>query len=90
MNLFSRWFRKPAVTLKWSVQYADRFKGSALYHFGTANGAKGRFEIFEDGSNFLLHFPRAMRRPAELYHSLESAKSVALCALQSNEATNVE
>lgn len=58
---------------------------TAYYHI--AQSPLGRFEIFEEGSNFLLSFPRRFRLPAELFADLSEAKSRALSVLQSQGAS---
>jgi len=77
-----RLFRKKPiiVPLKWQCQYADRSHGTALRHFGYCQ--IGRFEIYEDGDDCLMLFPRCMQRPAEVYESVEFAKAAAVAALE--------
>lgn len=67
------WPKQPAE-LAWRVQHASfaPISGNPLLHYAYA--ASGTFEIFEDGVSFLLHFPRGMRMPAELFYSLAAAK----------------
>ena len=61
-------------------QPLDAAYPKAALHF--AASPVGTFEIFEDGQNFLLSFPRGMRLPAELFHDIDAAQSHALSALQ--------
>jgi hypothetical protein len=64
--------------LKWRVQYATRQtplygEDSSLLHF--ASSKWGMFEIFDDGQSYLLHAPRGLKLPAELFPSLDEAKA---------------
>lgn len=88
-ELFARlnaWLR-PAetapLTLSWRTQSAGHplttEPCSAYYHI--ALSPKGMFEIFETEGCFLLHFPRPMALPAELFSSLTEAKERALTVL---------
>lgn len=80
------WFgRKPAsqTNLVWRCHCAGHPLSddpcAAYYH--VAQSEFGRFEIFEEGSNFLLSFPRRFRLPAELFADLREAKARALHAV---------
>lgn len=61
--------------LTWRIQYATRQPAAdtSLLHF--AQSLAGTFEIFDDGTSYLLHFPRSRKMPAELFSSLDDAKS---------------
>lgn len=61
--------------LTWHTQYATRQPSAdtSLLHF--AQTPAGTFEIFDDGTAFLLHFPRGKKMPAELFTSLDNAKN---------------
>lgn len=79
--------RQPEA-LEWRVQRAvhplSTDPCSALLH--VARSGEGTFEIFDDEGFFLLHFPRSMKMPAELFRTLSEAKDRAALALQA-EAT---
>jgi hypothetical protein len=78
VNIFSLFRRRrPAPQIKWRAQYHAQFPkaGDPLYHFGYHR--IGTFEIFEDGDNVLMLFPRGMGRPAEVFPSVAAAKAVA-------------
>lgn len=82
------WFgQQSKPQLRWSIQHPSwkRPPGEGLLHFAFSD--IGTFEIYEDptGNSFLLHFPKRLRKPAELFHDIGSAKTHALTALQSSE-----
>lgn len=84
MNWLSRLLRRPQPTpplLKWKTQFASwkPIPGDPLIHY--ARAAAGTFEVYDDGRAFLLHFPRAWRRPVELFHDLDAAKDRAQHAI---------
>lgn len=59
--------------LKWKVQFATPTSNDLLHW---ANSPLGQFEIFETAAGpSLLHFPRGLRQPAELFDSLMNAKA---------------
>lgn len=73
----------PKPKLKWTVQHVNYppQSGDGLLHCAVT--AAGTFEIYEDlKGHFLLHFPKRMRLPAELFHDLGTAKTHALQSLK--------
>lgn len=79
---------KPAAPLDWHCQCAGHPFSTdpcrAFFH--TAKSPKGMFEIFEEGDNYLLFFPRSMQLPAELFSNLAAAKACAFSTLISKES----
>ena len=67
-------------------QPLDAAYPKALYHFAASQA--GTFEIFEDGKNCLLSFPRNMRLPAELFHDIAKAKDRAAVAALTSGASS--
>lgn len=79
MSALSRllnWLRPVRSTnLVWRCQHASftPIRGTPLLHY--ANTESGALEVFEGGVSYLLHFPRRMGMPAEIFHSLGDAKA---------------
>ncbi len=90
MNWISRVlmrFRRQPKQLTWKTQFASyhRQGGNALLHY--ARSEAGTFEVYDDGRAFLLHFPKRMTLPAELFHDLGAAKQRAAAVTQSARPT---
>lgn len=87
-GLFKPHASKPS--LQWKAQFTapNPTKNDAVMHYALCD--LGVFEIYEGetGSDFLLLYPKSIRKPADLFHSLSDAKAEAialLLSLQSQE-----
>ena len=64
---------KPILT--WRGQYLSRDPqkdGTCIIYY--ADSKIGFFEIYDEGGDYLLSYPRPLKLPADLFHDIESAK----------------
>ena len=82
MWLWNKIFKKnkKTVNLIWKGQYLSRDPikdGTMIIHF--AYSEFGTFEIYDDGNDYLVTYPRGMRKqkPADIYYNLAVSKQMA-------------